>query len=439
MYPLKPDKIYAHTALKPNPDAMTRLHRFLAAMERPESDVEWFSPEDAVRVSSELAVWNPDKTVPGWKMRQPVVFTRFVTDGSKYADDPISKNLPEGVPLHQLNNVLGYMAPFNLNHSQESDAKSGTVCWPSKFLGTVAGCSHGCVYCGSGRDGKALIINLNVQEYIDEVFRKIIDDTPWQRCFLMIGSGADMATLEPEYGLYEDFLNFLSQYEDRYVYFHTNGDNVDWIENLTHKERLIGVWSLCSNEAAELLEPCAPSASSRIEAMAKLNEWGVPFRVKLKPILPVKNWQESYANLLRDLLTTVKPETLGFASMMWTPFERFEKILDTDLIDPTFFEAARDAREAMKDNRHAPFPHEKRAEMYRFVIQEARKYSPKLPLFISTESTEMWDELHGELGQSPRYFLCGCNPVQGPGPRYVKSDIKESNYRTNKEARAKAG
>ena len=439
MYPLNPDRIYAHTALRPNPDAMTRLHRFLAAMGRAETDVEWFAPDDAIRVSSELAAWNPDKAEPGWKMRQPVVFTRFVTDGSTFAADPVSKSLPEGVPLHQLSLVLGYMAPFILNHSRESDAKSGTVCWPSKFLSTVAGCSHGCVYCGSGRDGKALIVNLNVLEYLDKVFRKVIDDTPWQRCFLMIGMGADMATLEPEYGLYEDFLNFLSQYEDRYVYFHTNGDNVDWIENLTHKERLIGVWSLCSNEAAELLEPCAPSATSRIAAMARLEEWGVPYRVKLKPILPVRNWRESYANLLRELLTSRKPETLGFASVMWTPFERFERIVDLDLLDPTFVEAGRAAKEAMKDNRHAPFPHGKRAELYRFMIQESRKHAPKLPLFISTESTEMWDELADEIGQSARFFLCGCNPVQGPGPRYLKSDIKESNYRNNKELAAGGG
>ena len=435
MYALKPDRIYAHEALRSNPDAMERMQRFLTTMGRPASDVDWFAPEDVFRVSSEVAAWSPDRDAPGWKLREPVVFTHFVTDGSQAADDPILKSRPEGVALHSPEYIAGYMPPYTFHHTPEKDAESGMVCWPSKFLGSVAGCSHGCVYCGAGRGGKALIIALNVRDYLDKVIREIADENPWQRCFLMIGMGADMATLEPEYGLYEDMLNLMSEYEDRYVHFHTNGDCVDWVENVTHPERLIGVWSLCSNEAAELLEPCAPSATSRIDAMAKLNKWGVPVRVKMKPVLPVRGWRESYAKCVEELLTKVTPETFGFTCMIWNTYEKLCKMLDTDLLDPTFVEAARDAQEEMAGSRHGPFPHHKRAEMYRFLIGEARKYDKKLPLFISTESTEMWEELAPELGQDPRKFLCGCNPVQGPGPRYVRSTVTESNFRTNLEAR----
>ncbi|MEW6356504.1 MAG: spore photoproduct lyase family protein [Planctomycetota bacterium] len=437
MYVLKPDHIFAHEALKSKPDALERLRRFLNTMGRSEADVDWYAPTDVFRVSSEVAAWSPDKNAPQWKLRQPVVFTNFVTDGSTAEDDPILKNPPAGVALHKANYILGYMLPYTFHHTPEKDAESRTVCWPSKFLGSVAGCPHGCVYCGDGRGGKALVIALNVREYVDQVLRPILDDNPWQRCFLMIGMGADMATLEPEYGLYEDFLNLLSKYEDRYAYFHTNGDHVDWVERLTHRERLIGVWSLCSNEAAAVLEPCAPPASSRIDAMAKLNRWGVPVRVKMKPVLPVRGWQESYANCIKELLTTVKPETLGFTCLIWNSFEQLQKMLDTNLLDPTFIEAARNAQEEMKDSRHGPFPHSKRAETYRFLIREARKHAPKLPLFLSTETNEMWEELAPELGQKGRKFFCGCNPIQGPGPRFLKSDLTESNFRTNKKARRK--
>jgi len=436
MYAMEPDKIYAHKGLKSNPDAMTRMQRFLDTMERRESDVDWFAPEDAVRVSGELAAWKLDQTVPGGKLRQPIVFTRLVLDGSKAEDDPIVKSPPKDLALHNLPSVLGYIQPFTFHHAPEKDAETGMVCWPSKFLGTVVGCSHGCVYCGTGREGKSLIIPLNVHEYLDKAIRKIADENPWQRCFLMIGFGADMATLEPEYGLYEDLLNLLSEYENRYAYFHSNGDCVDWVENLTHRERLIGVWSLCSNEAAALLEPGAPSASSRIAAMAKLCKWGVPVRVKLKPILPVRNWRESYAKLIEELFHKVKLETFGFTSLIWMTYEHLTGIFDTDLLDPTFVEAARAAQEEMKDSQHGPFPHEKRAELYRFLATEARKHAPKTPFFICTETCEMWDEMSAELGQSPRHFLCGCNPVQGPGPRYLESTVTESNYRTNKESRA---
>jgi len=38
-----------------------------------------------------------------------------------------------------------------------------------------------------------------------------------------------------------------------------------------------------------------------------------------------------------------------------------------------------------------------------------------VPLYISTESPEMWTELADELGQSPNAFFCGCSPVALPG------------------------
>ena len=432
MYPLRPEKIYAHEALRGNPDAMERMARFLASTHTSAADVDWFSPADAVRVSGELAGWRGDFGQPDWKFRQPIVFTNFALAGTA-AEDPVIANKPEGESLYHLEYVLGYLPIFTPQHTPEKDADSGMVCWPSMFLASVNGCSHGCVYCGSGRGGKALIIALNVKEYLDKGIRRVIEDNPWQKCFLMMGS-ADIATLEPEYGLFEDFLNLLAEYDDRYGYFHTNGDCVDWVEGLTHRERVIGVWSLCSNESAALLEPCAPPASSRIEAMSKLCEWGVPVRVKMKPIIPIRDWRESYAGCIDELLAKAKPETLGFTTMIWSTFERLERILDTDRLDPEFVAAARDAQEEMKDSRHGPFPHEMRAEMYRFLIAEARKRDPDLPLFISTETARMWDELAPVLGQNPRKFLCGCNPVQGPGPRYVPSTLTESNYATNTSA-----
>lgn len=433
MYPLTPSKVYAHDALRNNPDAMTRMRRFLATMKCAEDAVDWYAHADSVRVSREVAQWNPDRNVPDWKYCQPVVFTNFAVTGT-LEQDAVYKSRPTDVPLFNLAHILGYLPHFRLHHSKKEDGEGNMVCWPSNFLTVADGCSHGCVYCGTGRGGKALVIALNVQEYLQQVIRKVIEDNPWQKCFLMMGS-ADLATLEPEYGLYEDFLNLLGEYEDRYGYFHTNGDCVDWVANLTRRDRVMAVWSLASNEAGAVLEPCAPSASSRIAAMARLNELGVPVRVKLKPVLPIRGWRESYAGTIAELLTKARPETLGFTSLIWMDYERLAKTFDLDLLDPDFVAAARESQEEMKATRHGPFPHAKRAELYRFLIREARKHDPKIPLFLSTETTEMWEELADELGQDPNHFFCGCNPILAPGPRFVTSELDRSNFMNNKEFR----
>ena len=164
MYPLKPDRIYAHEALRTNPDAMVRMERFLGAMGRPATEVDWFSPEEAIRVSREVAGWTPDTETADWKLRQPVVFTNFALEGTA-AEDPVIKGRPEGEALFNLEQVLGYLPAFVPHHTPGKDAESGMVCWPSMFLASVNGCSHGCVYCGAGRGGKALIVALNAVMY----------------------------------------------------------------------------------------------------------------------------------------------------------------------------------------------------------------------------------------------------------------------------------
>lgn len=432
MYPLEPDRIYAHAALRTNPDAMERLHRFLHAMQRSADQVDWYSHENAVRVAQEVEGWQGDTSRLLWKYRQPVIFTRFAWEG-RLEDDPVYINRPTDTPLSNLRHALGYFPAATPHHTPEMDAASGMTCWPAMFLASVNGCPHACVYCGAGSRGKAMVVALNVQEYLQHGIRPVLEDNPWQKCFLMMGS-ADIGTLEPEYGLFEDYLNLLAEYEDRYGYCHTNGDNVDWAAGLTRPDRLIFVWSLCSNEAAALLEPCAPSASSRIDAMARLDDLGVPVRVKLKPVLPVRGWRESYGRCIEDLLARAQPETLGFASLIWMDYDGLCRTFDTERLDPEFVEAARLAQDEMRGSRHGPFPHATREMMYRFLIEAARRHNPTIPLFLSTETTAMWDSLKDQLGQNPRRFLCGCNPIQGPGPRHLESTLRVSNYATNKAA-----
>ena len=72
--------------------------------------------------------------------------------------------------------------------------------------------------------------------------------------------------------------------------------------------------------------------------------------------------------------------------------------------------------------------------VYRFLIGEVRRWDPDIPVFLSTESREMWDEMADEIGQSPRSFMCGCNPVQVPGPRMrVGEHIPKSTFLTADE------
>ena len=75
----------------------------------------------------------------------------------------------------------------------------------------------------------------------------------------------------------------------------------------------------------------------------------------------------------------------------------------------------------MKDVRTGPFPHAIRAAIYRFFVEQVRRWDADVPLYISTESREMWDELADELGQKPQSYVCGCSSVALPGRRLAVS------------------
>jgi hypothetical protein len=172
---------------------------------------------------------------------------------------------------------------------------------------------------------------------------------------------------------------------------------------------------------ARQLEPAAGPAVGRFEAGRKCQEMALPIRYKFKPIIPIRNWRQEYAHAIEQALTLSRPESIGFCVMIWNDYETLIQKIEPDLLDPDCLAAAREAADEMKGVTTGPFPHRVRAEIYRFFIEQVRRWDKEVPLYISTESREMWDELKDELGQDPRAYVCGCSSVAVPGRRLALS------------------
>ena len=433
MYQLKPTAIHMLDRVQDDPDALARVGRMLAALDKSTDDVQIIDEGNAYDVARELQQWPPDDLgddVPAQRQR-PLVFTRLVVGGTDPDVAPLLAPCPDDVNKGTLRNLLGYIDPIRSYHTYEGDAEENMVCWPTQDFGVMSGCPHGCQYCGDGKSGKFIAIGANIEEYVEQVIGPTIERTPGQKCFRMIGWGADIIAFEPEYGVFEAFLGKLAQYDDHYGYFHTASDNVDWVADVPHRDRLIGVWSMTCEAVARDIEPSSPSSADRVEAMGKCADLGVPVRIKFKPMIPVRNWREEYAATIKAIFQRFRPETIGFCVIMWMSVEELKKRIDADLFDPDYLQAAEDAAEEMAGVRTGPFPHDLRADTYRFLIGEVRRWDSDIPVFMSTESREMWEELKDDLGQNPRMFACGCNPVQLPGPRMsVSRDLPRATFFT---------
>ena len=424
MYDLNPWRVHVLDKALEDPRARERMKRLLAAVGRSEEDVRIFTADQAPDVARETMEWHAEaKTRAGHHRERPWVFAPIFGEAlDEEALQRLVADAPEGFPAAAYRTMLGYVEPVRDTHTPEKDCKLNQVCWRTQDFGVMWGCPHGCKYCGVGLGAPVVAIGLEIERYMDEVVGPTIEKFPGQKCFRLIGWGADIIAFEPEYGAFAAFLSKLAEYEDRYGYFHSGSDNVDWIETVPHRDRLIGVWSLTCDSASRTIEPSAPSPVARIEAAKKCRDWGVGVRFKFKPMIPVRNWREEYARLIKDIFTRVRPESVGFCVVMWMSLDGLAEKMDLDLLDPECVAAARYQAEAMEDVRTGPFPHETRAEIYRFLSREVRKYDEHVPIYVSTESREMWDEVGEDLGQNPRTFICGCNPIELPGPRMAPSE-----------------
>ncbi len=432
MYNLHPVRVYYLDEVQSDPRMVARMERMIGAMQVPDTGVQEFSSDDVPEVLADLrTAWDADMVFeePWGPWARPVVFTVQDLDGTKPEYEDIVERLPEGTGLSQVHQLLGHINPTQKYHQRQDDWDKNYVCWPTEDFGTMAGCPHGCQYCGTGKSSFYTAIGLNMEDFMDTVVPRLAAERPWQKCFRMIGWGADHIAWEPEYDVIGRYAAKLGEL-DRYGYFHSASANVDWLEDVEHRDRLIGIWSTSCDSMARELEPGSGPAIERIEAAAKCEAMGIPVRFKLKPMIPMANWREDYADLLEQMCKLTNPESIGFCVVMWNTIESLASKLNLDLLDQEYVQAAWDAAEEMQGVITGPFPHDVRAEIYHYLTDQVRRWDEEVPLYVSTESREIWDEMTDALGQRPESFFCGCSPVGMPGRKLAASkDCPHSTYK----------
>ena len=53
------------------------------------------------------------------------------------------------------------------------------------------------------------------------------------------------------------------------------------------------------------------------------------------------------------------------------------------------------------------------------AVIDIRRHNANVPVFLCTESPELWREFGPELGMTPGSYICACGPQTPPGARGV--------------------
>ena len=111
----------------------------------------------------------------------------------------------------------------------------------------------------------------------------------------------------------------------------------------------------------EKFEADTPSTHQRLEAAWKIKKAGYRLRIRIDPMIPIKNWMELYEDLAKEI-NDLKPERITLGSLRFYPivkaYCRDKSVFNFD------FEKSVDGRWRLKKDL--------RLKMYRFMLEKLK-------------------------------------------------------------------
>lgn len=307
--------------------------------------------------------------------------------------------------------------------------RRGCICQSAWQLHSITGCPFRCAYCGLGGLNRILVNMEEFVEHLDEVCER----KPVQRLYKW-DNQSDVSCFEPEYGASKLLVEYFAQKPGKYLEIYTGkSDNIDDLLSLDHRGKTVIQWSISARTQSTVFEPESAPWDRRVEAARKCQEAGYTVRYRFSPIIPVRNWKEENAELIERIFARSKPDVISLCPFGWMDVESARKVLDFSLLDPQFVAAMESAAPFLAARGFTagggrPIPHDARAYMLKFLIDEIRKYSQTIPVSLCLETVEMWALFGRELGMPLNpdrkgTYYCNCGPMSTPDSEFCTKGV----------------
>ncbi len=196
----------------------------------------------------------------------------------------------------------------------------------------------------------------------------------------------------------EFIINTLSTYDKdakHKILFLTKDTNVKNLIRLKEEgtKRIIMSFSLNADSVAKRWEKKAPSVDARIKAARKVWEAGYTTRIRIDPIVPVKDWKEQYAKLLEKVFSNLKPERITLGSL------RGLTSTITNTRDKSWVSYLSE-----KSNWGRKIDTETRYDTYVFIIKQLQENYNYKHVALCKETVEMWEK----IGMDYKRIKCNC-------------------------------
>ncbi len=423
MYAIKPKAVFAHERVTRNPRAVERMERMLAALGIARADVPTVTLDDLPTIVDAAGITEAQAAegvlaAGHGRVRQgecraahdPVlVFNTFVWDEADRGSPPEGLRNPHAVRLARALAGVGRDFAYSRRDIYRP-ADTHLVCQGGWGIHTLGGCVHKCDYCGQG-----FLVNilLDLEAFADDL-RRMFVERPEQKLY-RYDLYSDVLCFEPEYGASEVLGRAFDETDDKYLLLYTRSDNVGYLADLPYRTHTLANWTLSMDTVCRTIERDSPPLAARIDAMRFCQDHGYVVRAGFSPIIPVRGWREETTAMLEQLFATVRPEVLRGWVLAMMDAEEFERIFDTEAMDPAYMRRMREEADALRGKHIAPFPLDVREEIYAYTLDEVRRLSPETPFAICTEDPRPWETLKDKLLMRPDAMFCCCGALSVPG------------------------
>jgi len=235
----------------------------------------------------------------------------------------------------------------------------GVVCPNFWLLAWANGCPYHCSYCylqGTFKGKTNPVVFSNFNKLFSELKVWLKDPNP-----KILNSGELTDSLALTRTLMVKLIQKFAEQNKHKLLLVTKSDKVEEILGLNHNQQTIVSFSLNPQKIVEKFEVDTPSTHQRLEAAWKVKKAGYRLRIRIDPMVPIKNWMELYEDLAKEI-NNLKPERITLGSLRFYPivkaYCRDKSVFNFD------FEKSVDGRWRLKKDL--------RLKMYRFMLEKLK-------------------------------------------------------------------
>jgi len=375
-----------------------------------------------------MASWKPKEIIIHKKVRNDPVTNHFVRQCSgvpvKYTDSGISQKIVQISDIlsnagdSMLDKILAgksvvYIAPTTDVVDTFMMPDDRIICPHFDRLKLASnGCFYQCDWCYLKLTYRAAFPFITIRAQYDKIkeqLHKRLSQTTDPIIF-STGELADSLSMEHLTGAGREFIPWIGNTENGYLFMLTKSDNVNDILDMPHNNRTIIAWSMNNEMVSRKFEIGAPPFERRLSAAVKVQKAGYPLRIRLDPIVPFEGWRDAYSETIKQIFSKITPERITLGTLRFEEgFYNMRNSIFTSGPDlPNFIEDMQPMFPAKKfrvskkpKSGKYSFTEKKRIEIFGFVSNEIRKYSD-CKIALCKESASVWKKLKMPLSR------CSC-------------------------------